>query len=878
MKLRRIALEAFRKFRQPVALEDLDGGLNIIVGPNEAGKSTFVAALRAAFLERYATNKPLADLAPWDMPDARPSVTVDFTHDGHAYSLRKQFLHRARCELLIDGGAQRHEGEEAENLLARLLGYEFAGRGLSRPEHAGVPGLLWIQQGEGQTLLAPAGHAGMHVRAALTEVSGELAATDGDRLFERVAAERAALLDARGGKPKGAYKEAEEAWARAREQCETLAAAKRQVDDDVDRLARLRAEYERAQREQPWQAMAERAAQARQRLEGIARERQALEQLQRELAQADETLALLAEQVGRDQHDAEALAQLRNDAQAAQQAMEPARAALERVQAGQGELAAQVAHWRERLACAQAGAERGDLAEQLAPLQADAQRQQQALQQAAELAAAVAGHQAQLAESAIDADTVARLREQERLLNELRAQQRAMATRLHHRLLPGKQVELDGVALAGDAQVLITSAARVRIDGVGELEILPGGRDLPALLDELRARGAERDALLGKLGVPDLAGAEARLAASEQARRDLDMARKALRIHAPDGVPALQAEQAATARRRDQLQARLQALPPAAAGDMPPLAEIQQALRAAEQAAEHGARATVAARTELDTQAARAQLLQAQWQAREQDYAGEQRSAQRAQRGLRLVEARALRDSLARRAKEAGAALAAHQPELVEQDLQRYERSAALEREAQHRRHGELLQLQGRLEQAGAQGLGEQLLLAEADLQRLARRRTEYVERAEALDLLWRLLDEHRTAATQRLLEPLARRLQHYLALLFPGAQWRLDETLMPVALRRDGLEDGLDALSFGTREQLGVLARLAYADLLAQAGRPALLVLDDALVHADDARRDLIKRALFDAASRHQVLLFTCHAEAWRDMGVPLRELPSGG
>lgn len=105
--------------------------------------------------------------------------------------------------MLIDGGAQRHEGEEAENLLARLLGYEFAGRGLSRPEHAGVPGLLWIQQGEGQTLLAPAGHAGMHVRAALTEVSGELAATDGDRLFERVAAERAALLDARGGKPKG---------------------------------------------------------------------------------------------------------------------------------------------------------------------------------------------------------------------------------------------------------------------------------------------------------------------------------------------------------------------------------------------------------------------------------------------------------------------------------------------------------------------------------------------------------------------------------------------------------------------------------------------------------------------------------------------------
>jgi hypothetical protein len=30
----------------------------------------------------------------------------------------------------------------------------------------------------------------------------------------------------------------------------------------------------------------------------------------------------------------------------------------------------------------------------------------------------------------------------------------------------------------------------------------------------------------------------------------------------------------------------------------------------------------------------------------------------------------------------------------------------------------------------------------------------------------------------------------------------------------------------------------------------------------------------LFDAAQRHQVLLFTCHPEDWRDMGVALRPL----
>ena len=84
---------------------------------------------------------------------------------------------------------------------------------------------------------------------------------------------------------------------------------------------------------------------------------------------------------------------------------------------------------------------------------------------------------------------------------------------------------------------------------------------------------------------------------------------------------------------------------------------------------------------------------------------------------------------------------------------------------------------------------------------------------------------------------------------------------------------DALDSLSFGTREQLGILARFAYADLL-QAGRPTLLVLDDALVHADEGRRDFMKRALFDAATRHQILMFTCHGEAWRDLGVAQRRI----
>ena len=44
--------------------------------------------------------------------------------------------------------------------------------------------------------------------------------------------------------------------------------------------------------------------------------------------------------------------------------------------------------------------------------------------------------------------------------------------------------------------------------------------------------------------------------------------------------------------------------------------------------------------------------------------------------------------------------------------------------------------------------------------------------------------------------------------------------------------------------------------------------------MHSDEQRLTQIRRVLFDAAQRHQVLLFTCHPAQWRDMGVPLRAL----
>jgi len=71
--------------------------------------------------------------------------------------------------------------------------------------------------------------------------------------------------------------------------------------------------------------------------------------------------------------------------------------------------------------------------------------------------------------------------------------------------------------------------------------------------------------------------------------------------------------------------------------------------------------------------------------------------------------------------------------------------------------------------------------------------------------------------------------------------------------------------LSRGTQEQLAILTRLAFADLLLEDGAPISLILDDPLVYSDDARLETMTEILQDAAQRMQVILLTCRTKAFR-------------
>ena len=54
---------------------------------------------------------------------------------------------------------------------------------------------------------------------------------------------------------------------------------------------------------------------------------------------------------------------------------------------------------------------------------------------------------------------------------------------------------------------------------------------------------------------------------------------------------------------------------------------------------------------------------------------------------------------------------------------------------------------------------------------------------------------------------------------------------------QRSGQSEDFAVLSGGMKEQLAVLTRLAFAELLLGQGRPAAVILDDALAFSDDER-----------------------------------------
>ncbi|MGE0796886.1 MAG: AAA family ATPase [Lautropia sp.] len=919
MQLTRVRIEALRRFRGVVTIDRLQPDLNLFIGPNGAGKSAIVRAIRAAFFERHRS-AGVADLRPWDDPAAAPSVEVDFAIGAVRYRLAKRFLERPRCRLEITGGDGRVEtldGTAAEDRLAELLGFEHAGKGASRAEHWGVPGLLWIEQGEGQEVEGAVGNAAAHLRRALDASIDEVASTGGDDIVERVLAERARLLTPGRGQSTGELLAAERALADNARELAALREQRALYGERVERLAALREALAQDARERIWERVDAELVEARARLEETGRAAAAVAADRQWLDEARRGLALLEREQA--EFDAQRRRRVaREQAQAlAAEASATAQAALTAQQRRLDASLAALDAARAALALAERRQTRAELRQRIGEL-----ARERARLLAAEAAVAAAGERIEAArraaaQSRVDDAAVERLRATERELQAARIRVEAVATEIRYRVEPGRSIVAAGSALTGEGTLRIAGETVLTIAGVGRLAIVPGGGEPAAYAAALANAQAAWESALQAAGVGSLAEAEARQRARRDALQAVRAEQATLDRLAPGGVAGFAAARAEVDGTLAAMQARLAALPADSAAAGADTAAVAIPAAAAGSAAATDVAATdvaatdpaaiagaiAAARTTFDAaearwladrrseEAARAAALAAQNDAahaaaelaalvRELDSDDWQARVARNQQAL--AAARSRTDTLAQQVAAAERALALARPETLQQDVERLTRAATQARDAHRARREAAIALESQLDGVGADGLDERLAEAAAGAERLARRHAELDRRARALHRLAQLLQQRRAELTHRLQAPLRAHFDRYLALLLPGANVRLDDALAPAAIDQPGDADAaagqgrFDQLSFGTREQIGLISRLAYADLLQAAGRPTLIIVDDGLVHTDAQRLAQMKRVLFDASRRHQILLFSCHPERWHDLGAQARDVAS--
>ena len=166
-------------------------------------------------------------------------------------------------------------------------------------------------------------------------------------------------------------------------------------------------------------------------------------------------------------------------------------------------------------------------------------------------------------------------------------------------------------------------------------------------------------------------------------------------------------------------------------------------------------------------------------------------------------------------------------------------------------------------------GMGREQLQDEADRTRirihhLDRQIRSVDQRAEAAKLLAETMLNARREQDRVYHEPLTRAINQIgTAIYHDGFSVRIDEELRISGRLLDGPGLGTGQLSSGAREQLGLIVRLAVANLV-DPGDGVPLILDDALVYSDQRRARRIIQQMAAGATNCQIIVLTCDPERY--------------
>ncbi len=885
MKIRRIHIRNFRKLSSPLTIGggddgELGDGLTVIAGDNEEGKSTVLAAIQSVLFNRHGIGGKDAERMRPFASQVRPEIGIDFDLDDGRYSLRKAFCQQQEAELTGPGG--RWTGDAVEDTLKDLLQFEPPARGAADTRHRGIWGLFWVDQGSSFAPLNVSDSSRESLVSALeSEVGAVLGGERGRSLVDAIKRRRDTLVTSTG-RPRGLLKEKISAADAAETALADLQTRLQEYEDTVDELGRLRGRLERHAREksvETAEAALVQAEEAKKRINAL--EAAATEAVRaEELAQVRWSAAAQAWQ-GRQDKTA-ALEMERQEAERLRKVLETAALDLDRTEGEASRADDTLKEARRSHGRAEAILTDAERALRRAVIERELEVAGSRLEaaQAAERQAATLDTRARAIR--VDDAAVARLRHLEKTADNAGLRLQTIATRIDLAPETGRQVLRDGKPCPDDRPLLLTERTVLNLDGFGRVTVTPGGDDLANRRIDAEAATQALERALADLGVADVAAAETLSAERTSLIREAANQADLIAAHAPDGIRELETQIAVK---------RQECVELAGGSDAPALAipEAEARRGAARKALDDTRQAREQAERRSQAAAARHAATRDAWIKIEADRQAAERLATTHADGLER-ERHSAPDEALRREHNERAEEYAHAKTLTEQRRQaladadaetarlRLDRSRdALERlRADMQRDGQRARdLETALRERGQAGLGERIQETEGALAHARAERDRLQREADAMTLLLDTLMAAEQTAKETFIGPVRERILPYLKIVFPGAELMLNiEDLSIVGLRRDGDDEPFESLSIGTREQVAVLTRLAFADFLRAKGRPSLIILDDALVYADDQRFERMQLVLRKAAETLQIIVLTCRERDYQSLGTRIIRL----
>jgi hypothetical protein len=852
MKLHRLVLKNYRGIAHR-EIDFPDHGVVVVSGANEIGKSSMVEALDLLLESKdRSTKKEVKQVKPTHA-DVGSEITAEISAGPYRFIYHKRFHKKPQTQLtVLEPRREQHSGDEAHDRVQGMLAET-------------VDTELWHAQRVLQATSTDAVNlSGCDaLTRALDIAAGDTAALSGTEplLIERIDSEYARYFTATG-RPTGEWAVAIKALEAANQEVERCAAAVAEVDDRVQRHAALTVELAELVEQQ--QAAASRETAARAAADEIARLSERVREAELIAAAATATstasTAALAERIRlRSENDSRtaAVAVLQDEAREAVEAQATARDVTV-------EADAIVERSDQSLAAARA---RAETARQVVDDLARREETQRLTTRLAKIDAALSERDEVAKElSAITmTDDLLRQIEQAAAAVDRSEGQLALISATVE-FVAASDIEL----VVGDQRVSLpagetwstvaNSATDVEIPGIVTARVTPGA----SALDIQGKCTAAQEKLAAALAAGQVADLDAARQADER-RRELRSTRDQLTatlvgLSGDDDVEQLRA-------RLDELQVL-----PALSDDVDAgaaRAELLEAVAARAQAEvdceTHRKVAALAMKklTEITAQATRVQdklVTQRAELVAVADRLTEQRAGVSDEKLTAAVEAdTTAAATAASRVAELSEQLAAKAPDAVTAEL-----TAAVEAATGLRqRHDDvartLHEIAAQLAVFGTEGRKGKLDAAEIDREHARAEHDRVGRRARAVQMLREVMTRHRDTTRLRYVEPYRAELQRLGRPVFgPSFEVDVDSDLCIQTRTLDGRTVPYESLSGGAKEQLGILARLAGAALVAKEDAVPILI-DDALGFTDPER--LVKMAaVFDTlGERGQVIVLTC-------------------